>query len=50
MKPRNYVAKFQHKYNKAKVFLDRKKEAKKHGLDDYVELDEYNTPNNLHKK
>lgn len=31
-KPRNPVAKFQRKYNKAKVFVDRKKEAKKKGM------------------
>jgi hypothetical protein len=30
-KPRNPVAKFQRKYNKAKIFLDRKREAKKRG-------------------
>jgi hypothetical protein len=30
-KPRNPVAKFQNRYNKAKVFVDRKKEAKKKG-------------------
>jgi hypothetical protein len=31
MKKRNPVAKFQRKYNKAKVFKDRKREAKKKG-------------------
>lgn len=30
-KDRNPVAKFQRKYNKAKVFLDRKREYKKNG-------------------
>ena len=36
-KPRNPVAKFQRKYNKAKVFLDRKREAKKQGKLVYAE-------------
>jgi len=31
MKKRNPVAKFQRKYNKAKVFRDKKREAKKNG-------------------
>ena len=31
MKKRNPVAKFQRKYNKAKVFRDKKREAKKTG-------------------
>mgnify|MGYP001030675606 FL=1 len=31
MKKKNPVAKFQRKYNKAKVFKDRKREAKKNG-------------------
>jgi hypothetical protein len=30
-KRRNPVAKFQRRYNKAKIFLDRKREAKKRG-------------------
>jgi hypothetical protein len=30
-KPRNPVAKFLRRYNKAKVFIDRKREAKKNG-------------------
>ena len=35
MKTRNFVAKFQRKFNKAKVFVDQKRESKKRGLDDY---------------
>lgn len=35
MKPRNFVAKFQRRFNKAKVFVDQKREMKKRGLDDY---------------
>ena len=31
MKKKNPVAKFQRKYNKAKVFKDKKREAKKNG-------------------
>ena len=31
MKKKNPVAKFQRKYNKAKVFKDKKREAKKKG-------------------
>jgi hypothetical protein len=37
-KPRNPVAKFQRKYNKAKIFLDRKREAKKKGELAYNEV------------
>ena len=38
-KPRNPVAKFQHRYNKAKVFKDRKKEEKKNPQ--WVDSDEH---------
>ena len=37
-KPRNPVAKFQYRYNKAKVFRDRKREAKKKGELAYNEV------------
>jgi len=37
-KPRNPVAKFQRRYNKAKVFKDRKREAKKNGELAYNEV------------
>mgnify|MGYP006074627663 CR=1 FL=1 len=38
MKRKNPVAKFQRKYNKAKVFTDRKREAKKRGELAYNEV------------
>ena len=36
-KPRKPVARFQRRYNKSKVFLDRKREAKKKGQLAYCE-------------